>query len=162
MRMTYLGNGMWWPLDWDWCWCWSASDELDLYMWMSLLKFEMLSVFKLYLGETEDARPPCTLFESIWLLPNECTFDMKFTIDLFELVSWVVSGEAANVDVFVVDVSLSLALERADNFGIWYFVSHVLPKTSSDCVELKFFWMPSIFITSRFVVGTLSLPLPNE
>lgn len=43
---------------------------------------------------------------------------MKFTIDLFELVSWVVSGEAATVDVFVVDVSLSLALERADNFGI--------------------------------------------
>lgn len=82
---------------------------------------------------------------------------MKLTIDLVELVSCVFNGDAATVDVLVVVVSLSLVLERADNFGIWYFVSHVFPNTSSDGVE---FCMPNIFITSRLVVGARSLPLP--
>lgn len=144
---------MWWPLDWDWCW--SASDELDLYMWMSLLKLDMLSVFKLYFGETDDARPPWILFDSI-VFPAK---DIKFTIGLVELVSCVLNGDAATVGVLVVVVSLSLALERADSLGIWYFVSQVFPKTSSDCVG---FGIPNIFITSRFVVGVRSLPLPEN
>lgn len=155
-KWIYLGNCMWWPLDW----CWSASDEVDLYMWMSLLKLEILSVvFRLYLGETDEARPPWILFESICVPPNECTFDIKLAIDLVELVSCVFNGDAATVDVFVVDVSLSLALERADNLGIWYFASHAFPNTSKGCVG---FWMPNIFITSRFVVGVRSLPLPES
>lgn len=68
------------------------------------------------------------------LLPNECAFDIKLAIDFVELVSWVFSGDTDTVDVFVVDVSLSFALERADSFGIWYLGSHALPNTSSDCV----------------------------
>lgn len=43
---------------------------------------------------------------------------MKLAIDLLELVSCVLNGDTDTVGVFVVDVSLSFALERADNFGI--------------------------------------------
>lgn len=85
---------------------------------MSLLKLDILSVFKLYLGETDDARPPWILFESIAPPPNVCMLDIKLAIDLVELVSCVFNGDAVTVDVFVVDVSLSFALERADSFGI--------------------------------------------
>lgn len=120
-------------------------------MWISLLKFDIFSVFKLYFGETDEARPPWILFESIWLLPNECAFDIKLAMDLLELVSCVLNGDTDTVGVFVVVVSLSLALERADSFGIWYFAN----TSSGGCVG---FWMPNIFITSRFEVGGRSLP----
>lgn len=75
-------------------------------------------MLKLFFGETDDARPPWILFGSIGLAPNVCMLDIKLAIDFVELVSCVFNGDAATVDVFVVDVSLSFALERADSFGI--------------------------------------------
>lgn len=79
---------------------------------------------KLYFGDTDEARPPCSLFE----LLVTCIFDpndvlsllKKFIIGLVLLfASCIEFCEAVVVVVeLVVAESFSLALDRADNFGI--------------------------------------------